>query len=153
MSRIKSRLAELDLTLPEPAGPAANYVPYVVSGAFVFISGQLSAGPSGLMTGKLGRDLDAVQGAAAARACGLHLLAQLNAALNGDLDRVRRVVKLAGFVNCTEDFAAQPQVVNGASDLMVAVFGDAGRHARAALGAPSLPLNAAVEIDGLFEIA
>jgi len=152
MSRIAARLAELGLTLPDPAAPVANYVPYVVSGHHVFISGQVSIGPDGLITGKLGRDLDLEQGVAAARACAVNLIAQLNAACGGDLDRVMRIIKLGAFVNCTEDFTDQPKVVNGASDLMVEVFGDAGRHARAAVGAPSLPLNAAVEIDGVFEI-
>jgi len=152
MSRIEPRLAELRLRLPEPVAPVANYVPFVVSGNLAFISGQVSIAPHGLITGKLGRDLDVAQGAEAARACAVNLLAQLKAACGGDLDRVLRVVKLGGFVNCTEDFADQPKVINGASDLMVDVFGDAGRHARAAVGAPSLPLNAAVEIDGIFEI-
>jgi len=152
MSRINARLAELGLALPDPVAPVANYVPFVISGHHVFISGQVSIGPDGLITGKLGRDLDLDHGVAAARACAINLIAQLNAACDGDLDRVKRVVKLGAFVNCTEDFTDQPKVVNGASDLMVEVFGDAGRHARAAVGAPSLPLNAAVEIDGVFEI-
>lgn len=152
MSRIDARLAELGLILPEPVAPVANYVPFVVAGNLVFISGQVSIGPGGLITGKLGADLDLAKGVEAAHACGVNLIAQLRAACGGDLDRVKRVVKLGGFVNCTPDFTDQPKVVNGASDLMVAVFGDAGRHARAAVGAPSLPLNAAVEVDGVFEI-
>ena len=150
---IEARLAELGLTLPNAPAPAANYVPFVQSGALVFVSGQISAGPDGLICGKLGAELSIEQGAAAARACGLALIAQLRAACGGDLGRVRRVVKLTGFVNCTPEFTDQPKVVNGASDLMVAVFGDAGRHARAAVGAPSLPLGVAVEIEGIFEIA
>lgn len=153
MSRIDTRLAELNLVLPEPVAPVANYVPFVVSGNLVFISGQVSIGPNGLITGKVGSALTVEQGIDAAHACGVNLIAQLKAACDGDLDKVRRVVKLGGFVNCEGDFTDQPKVINGTSDLMVAVFGDAGRHARAAVGAPSLPLDAAVEVDGVFEIA
>ena len=153
MSRIESRLAELGLELPEPVAPVANYVPYVITGNLVFISGQVSIGPDGLITGKLGEDVTLEAGIDAAQACAVNLIAQLKAACDGDLDRVKRVVKLGGFVNCNGDFADQPKVVNGASDLMVAVFGDAGRHARAAVGAPALPMNAAVEVDGVFEIS
>lgn len=149
----ETRLAELGLTLPDAPAPAANYVPYVQSGALVFISGQISAGPDGLICGKLGADMALDDGVAAARACGLALIAQLRAACAGDLSRVKRVVKLTGFVNCTPDFTDQPKIVNGCSDLMVTVFGEAGRHARAAVGAPSLPLGVAVEIEGIFEIA
>lgn len=152
MSRIDARLAELGLILPEPVAPVANYVPFVISGSLVFLSGQVSIGPGGLITGKLGADLDLAKGVEAAHACAVNLIAQVRVACGGDLDRVKRVVKLGGFVNSTPDFTDQPKVVNGASDLMVAVFGDAGRHARAAVGAPSLPLNAAVEVDGVFEI-
>lgn len=153
MAGVEAKLAELEIVLPEPAAPVANYVPYVISGNLVFISGQVSIGPDGLIAGKLGKDVSFEKGVEAAHACGVNLIAQLRAACGGDLDRVRRVVKLGGFVNCTDDFADQPKIINGASDLMVAVFGEAGRHARAAVGAPSLPLNAAVEIDGVFEIA
>ncbi len=153
MSRIDRQLAELGVVLPEPVAPVANYVPYVVAGNLVFISGQVSITPDGLISGKLGRELGLDQGVQAAHACGVNLIAQLKAACGGDLDRVKRVVKLGGFVNCTDAFADQPKVINGASDLMVAVFGDNGRHARAAVGAPSLPMNAAVEVDGIFEIA
>lgn len=152
MSRIETRLAEIGVVLPEPVAPVANYVPFVVSGNLVFISGQVSIGPDGLIAGRLGDDVSLEQGIEAARACGVNLIAQLKAACEGDLGRVRRVVKLGGFVNCTPDFADHPKVANGASDLMVDVFGDAGRHARAAVGAPSLPMNAAVEVDGVFEI-
>ena len=152
MANVESRLTELDITLPEPVAPVANYVPYVQSGNQVFISGQVSIGQDGLITGKLGADMTVEAGVDAARACGINLIAQLKAACEGDLDRVRRVVKLGGFVNCTPDFTDQPKVINGTSDLMVDVFGDAGRHARAAVGAPSLPLGAAVEVDGIFEI-
>lgn len=153
MSRIAARLAELKIELSKPAAPVANYVPYAATGNLVFISGQVSSGPQGLIKGKLGADMSLADGVAAARLCGINLLAQLNAATEGDLDRVKRVVKLGGFVNCAPDFFDHPKVVNGASDLMVEVFGDAGRHARAAVGAPSLPMNAAVEVDGVFEIA
>jgi enamine deaminase RidA (YjgF/YER057c/UK114 family) len=150
---IDARLKELGISLPEAPAPAANYVPYVISGPLVFVSGQISRDDNGLITGKLGGGLTIEQGQAAARACALALIAQLRAACGGDLGRLRRVVKLTAFVNCTPDFTDQPQVVNGASDLMVAVFGDAGRHARAAVGAPSLPLGVAVEVEGVFEIA
>lgn len=153
MGRIAARLADLNIILPTPTPPVANYAPYVIAGKLAFISGQVSVASGALMTGKLGADVSLEDGVAAARACGVNLLAQLSLALDGDLDRVRRVVKLGGFVNCTPDFTDQPKVVNGASDLMVEVFGDAGRHARAAVGAPSLPMGAAVEIDGVFEIA
>lgn len=153
MSHADSKLAELGIVLPEPAAPVANYVPFVIVGNLVFISGQVSSTSDRLIKGKLGADLSLEEGIEAARACGINLIAQLRTATRGDLDRVKRVVKLGGFVNCTPDFVDHPKVVNGASDLMVAVFGDAGRHARAAVGSPSLPMGAAVEIDGVFEIA
>lgn len=149
---IDARLAELNITLPDAPAPAANYVPYVISGKLLFVSGQISAGPDGLIRGKLGDGVDVAAGAAAARACGLALLAQARAAL-GSLDKVARVVKLTGFVNSTPDFTDQPEVVNGCSDLMVEVFGDKGRHARAAVSAASLPRGVAVEIEAIFEIA
>lgn len=152
MSRIDAHLAKLGIVLPEPVAPVANYVPYVISGRQVFISGQVSIGPEGMIAGKLGGDVTLERGIEAAHACGINLIAQLRAACGGNLDRVKHVVKLGAFVNCTADFVDQPKVVNGASDLMVAVFGEAGRHSRAAVGAPSLPMNAAVEIDGVFEI-
>lgn len=152
MSKTAKRLAELGLEISSPVAPVANYVPFVVSGRKLFISGQVSIAPTGLIKGKLGADLTVEQGAEAARACAVNLIAQMKAALGGDLDRVKRIVKLTGYVNCTPDFTDQPKVINGASDLMVAVFGDAGRHARAAVGAPSLPLGAAVEIDAIAEI-
>lgn len=152
MSRIDDRLAELGITLPDPVAPVANYVPYVKSGNLVFISGQVSIGADGLITGKVGEDLSIEDGVNAAKTCGISLIAQLKNACDGDLNRVVRVIKLGGFVNCRENFTDQPKIVNGTSDLMVDVFGDAGRHARAAVGAPALPLNAAVEVDGVFEI-
>lgn len=147
-----ARLSELNITLPDAPAPAANYVPYVIAGNLLFVSGQISAGPDGLIRGRLGDDLDAAAGAAAARACGLALLAQARAAL-GTLDRVARVVKLTGFVNSTPGFTDQPEVVNGCSDLMVEVFGDKGRHARAAVSAAALPRGVAVEVEAVFEIA
>ncbi|MEO0399102.1 MAG: RidA family protein [Pseudomonadota bacterium] len=153
MSNPETRLKDLGIALPEPVAPVANYVPYVISGGQAIISGQISIGPDGLITGKLGADMDLDAGVDAARACAINLIAQVKAACDGDLSRVQRVVRLGAFVNSTPDFIDQPKVVNGASDLMVAVFGDAGRHARAAVSAPSLPLGAAVEIDGVFELA
>ena len=150
--KIDARLAELGITLPDAPAPAANYVPQVRTGDLVFISGQISQGPDGLIKGRLGADMDAAQGAAAARRCGLSILAQLRAALGGDLDRVVRAVKLTGFVNSTADFTDQPKVANGASELMVEVFGDAGKHARSAVGVPSLPLGVAVEVDAIVAV-
>ncbi|MEO1251147.1 MAG: RidA family protein [Pseudomonadota bacterium] len=152
MSKIDARLADLGIVLPDPAAPVANYVPHVQTGSLVFVSGQVSITPDGLIAGKLGADLDIERGQQAAHACAVNLIAQVKAACGGDLDRLTRVVKLGAFVNSTPDFVDQPKVANGASDLMVGVFGDAGRHARAAVGAPSLPMNAAVEVDGVFEI-
>ena len=152
MSNFESRLAELGITLPDAPAPAANYVPYVINGSTVFISGQISVGPDGLVKGKLGDTFTVEEGQAAARLCAINLIAQLKSACNGDLSRVKRVIRLGGFVNCTADFTDQPAVVNGASDLMVDVFGDIGRHARAAVGSSSLPLGVAVEVDGIFEV-
>ncbi|MCT2540439.1 RidA family protein [Sedimentimonas flavescens] len=151
MSRIDARLSELGITLPGAPAPAANYVPFVRSGNQLFISGQISNGPEGLIKGRLGADMDVSEGALAARFCGLALIAQAKAAL-GDLDRIKRVVKLVGFVNSTPDFIDQPKVINGCSDLMVEVFGEAGRHARSAVSAASLPLGVAIEIEGIFEV-
>lgn len=149
---IDARLAELGLSLPQAPAPAANYVPFVQTGDLIFVAGQISQGPDGLIKGRLGDDLDVAAGAEAARRCALSLLAQARAACGGDLDRIVRVVKLTGFVNSTADFTDQPKVINGCSDLMVAVFGDAGRHARAAVSAPALPLGVAVEIDAVFQV-
>ncbi len=150
---IDARLTEMGLVLPDAPAPAANYVPHVRSGDLLFVSGQISRDASGLITGKLGADLTVAQGAAAAQTCALALLAQVHAACGGDWDRLKRVVKLTGFVNSTADFTEQPQVVNGASDLLVAVLGDAGRHSRSAVSAAALPLGVAVEVEGIFEIA
>lgn len=149
---IEATLADKGITLPAAPMPAANYVPFVQTGNLVFVSGQISQDENGLVTGRLGDGMSVEEGAAAARRCGLALIAQLKAAV-GDLDRVRRVVKLTGFVNSTADFTDQPKVINGCSDLMVEVFGDAGRHARAAVSAPALPLGVAVEIEAVFEVA
>ena len=153
MSAIETRLAELGVTLPDAPAPAANYVPYVVTGNTVYVSGQISQGPDGLLTGKLGEGVSVEDGAAAARSCAISLLAQLKAACGGDIDRLVRVVKLVGFVNSTADFTDQPKVINGASDFLVAALGDKGRHARSAVSAASLPLGVTVEIEGIFEIA
>lgn len=150
---IDARLAELGLVLPAAPAPAANYVPFVISGSMLYVSGQVSSGPDGLIKGRLGDGMDVEAGAAAARACALSLIAQAKAACGGDLNKIARVVKLVGFVNSTADFTDQPKVVNGASDLMVAVFGDAGRHARSAVSAASLPLGVAVEVEAIFELA
>lgn len=149
---IETRLAELGLTLPDAPAPAANYVPYAISGNQVYVSGQISQNAAGLIQGKLGADLSTEQGAEAARTCALSLLAQARAAVGGDFSRLKRVVKLVGFVNSTAEFTDQPKVVNGASDLLVEILGDAGRHARSAVSAASLPLGVAVEIEGIFEI-
>jgi enamine deaminase RidA (YjgF/YER057c/UK114 family) len=153
MGAIDAKLKQLGLTLPDAPPPAANYVPYVVTGKLVFVAGQVSRGPAGFITGKLGRDLDVGRGQEAARVCALNILAQVKAACGGDLERVVRCVKVGGFVNCTDAFEQQPQVINGCSDLFVEVLGDKGRHARFAVGANMLPFNAAVEIDAVFEIA
>lgn len=153
MAAIEAKLAELGLELPNAPAPAANYVPYVVSGSTVYVSGQISQGSGGLITGKLGSDLSVEEGAEAAKTCALSLLAQVRAACGGDLDRLVRVVKLTGFVNSTADFTDQPKVINGASDLLVALLGDKGRHARSAVSAAALPLGVAVEIEGVFEIS
>ena len=148
----EARLAALGITLPGPAAPAANYVPFVLAGKQLFVSGQLplSAGKV-LFSGRLGADLELEDGVAAARLCAINILAQAKAAL-GDLEKIVRCVKLGGFVACTSDFTDQPKVINGASDLMVEVLGERGRHARFAVGAPALPLGVAVEIDALFEV-
>ncbi len=151
MSSPESRLAELGISLPKPMAPVANYVPYVVSGNMLFVSGQVSAGPDGLMQGRLGEDLSLEEGKAAARLCAINLIAQCKAAV-GDLSRIARVVKLGGFVNAHADFTDLPEVINGCSDLMVDVFGENGRHARAAVASPVLPRGVAVEVDGVFEI-
>ena len=152
--RIEARLKELGIALPTPPAPVASYVPTVTSGNLVFVSGQITSTPEGLKyVGVVGKDLSVEDGKAAARLCAINVIAQAKAACGGDLDRVKRCVKLTVFVNATSDFAQHPEVANGASDLLVEVFGDAGRHSRAALGASSLPRGVACEVEALFEIA
>ena len=154
MSAIERRLRDLGLSLPPPAPPAANYVPYTISGRLLFVSGQLPMQGGGVaVTGQLGRNVGLDQGQAAARLCALNLLAQAKAACRGDLDRLARCLKLGGFVSCTPEFTDHPKVVNGASDLIASALGEAGQHARFAVGCPSLPLNAAVEVEAIFELA
>ena len=151
--KIDARLRELGITLPTPMAPIANYVPFVVTGNLVVISGQLPAVDGKVaFTGKVPTDLSVEQGALATQASFINVLAHLRNACGGDLDRVRRVVRLGGFVACAPDFYDHALVMNGASDLAVAVFGDIGRHARTTIGVPSLPANAAVEVEGMFEI-
>ena len=153
MSDIEARLRTLDLVLPTPTAPVANYVPFVRVGDLVHISGQVSVDASGGIKGIVGEDVDEELAKAAARLCGVNLLAQMKAAADGDLGRVKRVVKLGGFVQAGPNFFAIPQVVNGCSDLMVEVFGDVGRHARSAVGVYRLPMNFAVEVDAVVQIA
>ena len=150
--KIETRLRELGVILPDAPPPAANYVPWVLAGGLVHVSGQLPRSGDGFVTGRLGQDLDADEGAAAARNCAINLLAQVRAACGGDLDRLVRAVKIVGFVNSTPDFTDQPKVINGASDFLVEALGDAGRHARSAVGTATLPFGVAVEIEGIFEI-
>jgi enamine deaminase RidA (YjgF/YER057c/UK114 family) len=149
---ITARLSELGVVLPDAPAPAANYVPFVNAGGLVHVSGQIAMDTSGMIKGKLGDTMAAEEGAKAARACAISLLAQVRAACGGDIERLVRVVKLVGFVNSTPDFTDQPKVINGASDFLVEVLGDAGRHARSAVSAASLPFGVAVEIEGIFEI-
>jgi len=151
--RIAARLSELGIALPSPAAPAANYVPFVRSGDLLFVSGQLPMRDGQIaIKGKLGADVSLEAGVEAARLCGINLLAQARAALDGDLDRVTRLVKVGGFVASTADFFDHPKVVNGCSNLMADVLGEAGRHARFAVGVPVLPFDAAVEIEAIFEV-
>jgi len=152
MHPIDERLADLGVTLPDAPAPAANYVPFVLVGSLLHVSGQISQNDSGLIKGRLGEDLAVEQGAEAAKRCAISLLAQVKRACDGDWGRVSRAVKLVGFVNSTPDFTDQPKVINGASDFLVAVLGDAGRHARSAVSAASLPLGVAVEIEAIFEL-
>lgn len=152
--KIEKRLAELGIKLPRPAPPVATYVPYVLNDGVLHISGQLPFAPEGnIVTGILGEDLGIERGAQAARFCAIMLMAQIREALDGDLDRVKRIVKLGAFIASAASFTDQPKVANGASDLMVEVFGEAGRHARSAVGVPCLPLNAAVEVDAVVAVA
>ncbi len=151
--KIEARLDELGIELPQAPAPAANYIPFVVAGNLVFVAGQVTVENGEVkFKGRLGEDMDIDEGYQAARLCGLNLIAQAREAAGGDLDRIKRVVKLGGFVNATPSFTDHPKVINGASDLMAEVFGDAGKHARFAVGAVSLPLGVAVEVDGIFEL-
>jgi len=153
MGRVEVRLKELQVELPQPSAPGANYVPFVRSGNLVFLTGQLSQwNGERRFVGKLGREFGIPEGQQAARLCALNLLAHLRVALNGDLDRVVRTLRLAGYVNSTPEFVDQSQVMNGASDLFVALLGEAGRHTRMAVGVTALPYDAAVEVEGTFEV-
>ena len=155
MSAIEQKLTGLGIVLPAPAAPIATYVASAISGHLLIISGQLALGPTGLppeFQGKLGGTVSPEHGSQAARLCAINVLAQAKAALGGDLSRIRRCVRLGGFINCTPDFATLPAVMNGASDLMVAVLGDKGRHARTTIGVAQLPLGCAVEVEAMFEI-
>ena len=152
--KIEARLTELGVELPQPGAPLANYVPFTTANNVVFIAGQICQwNGERRFVGKLGAGISVADGQQAARLCALNILTHLQVACGGELDRVRRCVQLRGFVNCTPDFIDMPQVVNGASDLMVAVFGDAGRHARAAVGTNSLPGGVAVEVEDVFDIS
>ena len=148
---INATLIDKGIVLPDAPPPAANYIPYVKIGKLVFVSGQVSQNENGFIKGVLGKNLNVEEGYNAARHCAISLLAQLKSAVNGDLNKVTKVVKLGGFVNSARDFTEQPSVINGASDLLVELFGEKGRHARTAVGA-NLPLGVAVEIDGIFEV-
>jgi enamine deaminase RidA (YjgF/YER057c/UK114 family) len=153
MTSPEQRLADLNIILPPPVAPVANYVPFVRSGSLVHISGQVSLDAGGGIRGSVGAEIDFDQGVAAARLCGINLITQMKAACDGDLARVRRVVKLGGFVQAGPEFFDIPKVINGCSDLMVDVFGDLGRHARSAVGVYRLPLNFAVEVDAVIEVS
>ena len=153
MSDIEARLNALGVSLPTPVSPVANYVPFVRMGELVHISGQVSVDATGGIKGVVGEDVSEAQAKAAARLCGVNLLAQMKAATDGDLGRIKRVVKLGGFVQAGPNFFAIPQVVNGCSDLMVEAFGELGRHARSAVGVYRLPMNFAVEVDAVVQIA
>lgn len=152
MSKVEERLSALGLTLPQPNPPVANYVPFVRVGDLVHISGQVSVDAGGGIRGTVGEEVDMETAKAAARLCGVNLIAQMKAACDGDLDRVVRVVKLSGFVQAGANFLEIPQVVNGASDLMVEAFGDAGKHARSAVGVYRLPLGFSVEVDAVVQV-
>lgn len=152
MGKFETKLADMGVTLPDAPMPAANYVPYVQVGNTLFVSGQLPKLGENLMVGKLGADMETAQGAEAAKACAINLLAQVKAACGGDLDRLARVVKLTGFVNSTADYGEQPTVINGASDFLGEALGEAGKHSRSAVSAAALPFGVAVEIEGIFEL-
>jgi len=149
----ETKLKDLGVQLPDAPAPAANYVPFVQVGDILYVSGQISSSQDRLIKGKLGDNMTTEEGAEAAKVCAINLLAQVKAACGGDLDRLVRVIKLTGFVNSTADYIEQPQVINGASNFIGEALGDAGKHARAAVSATSLPLGVAVEIEGIFQIA
>ena len=153
MSQVEDRLKALGIELPAPVAPVANYVPFVISGSSLYISGQVSIASDGGIKGVVGTEVDLETGQRAARLCGINLIAQMKLATGGELGRVKRIVKLAGFVQAGPDFFDIPKVVNGCSDLMVEAFGDAGRHARSAVGVYRLPLNFSVEVDAVVEIS
>ena len=150
--KFEAKLDEMGVKLPNPPLPAANYVPYVQVGDLIYVSGQVSQDSNGFITGKLGDTMTTEAGAAAAQTCAISLLAQVKSACNGDLDRLVRTVKLMGFVNSTTDYTEQPKVISGASDFLGRALGEAGKHARSAVSAPSLPMGVAVEIEGIFQI-
>ena len=152
MLNIEKKLSRLSLKLPSAPTPAANYLPYVITNKLLFISGQISANENGLIKGVVGQNMSVEEGYIAAQNCGLSLLAHLNVAINGDFQKFKRVIRIAGYVNSTNNFEDHPKVVNGVSDLMVSVFGENGKHMRIALGA-TLPLGVAVEVEGLFELS
>jgi len=154
MSQVEERLKAIGVTIPSPTAPAANYIPYTIVGDLVFVSGQIPMVDGKIEgVGKVGRDLDTDAAKEIAKICAINLISQAKAATGGDLDKVVRVVKIGGFVNCVDDFTQQPEVVNGASDLMVAAFEDKGRHSRFAVGTNALPRGVAVEVEGIFQIA
>jgi enamine deaminase RidA (YjgF/YER057c/UK114 family) len=154
MSKTDQRLAQLGITLPPPGAPGGNYVPFVLTGDLVFMAGQVARADGKMkFAGKVGRDLSVEQGQAAARLCALNLLAQLKVACNGDLDRVVQCVRVGGFVNCPPEFTEHPKVINGASDFLVEVLGDRGKHARAAIGVAGLPMDSAVEVEAVFQLS
>ena len=152
MSLINERLKKLKIVLPPAPAPAANYVPYLKNDKLIFVSGQIPMLNSELITGKVGKNIGIEEAKKAARLCGLAIISQLNEATNSNLDKINRIVKLGGFVNCIDEFAQQPEIINGASDLMVEVFGDKGKHSRFAVGTNSLPRNVVVEIEAVAEI-
>ena len=151
--KIETKLADLKIELPKAAAPAANYVPYVVAGKTLYVAGQVTFWNGELkFLGKVGREFSIEQGQQAARLCALNIIAQAKAACDGDLDRIKRICKVGGFVNCPPDFTDHPKVINGASDLFVEVFGDAGKHARSAVGVTALPLDVPVEVELIVEV-
>ncbi|QHI96179.1 RidA family protein [Aristophania vespae] len=153
-SSAEGRIAELGISLPQAAAPVANYVPVVQTGNLLVVSGQLPFEKGELLAkGKLGENVSEEEGIACARACFLNIVAQIKAALNGDLSRVKRIVRLGGFIACSADFVNHAHIMNGASNMAVDIFGEAGKHARAAVGVPSLPLNAPVEVEAIFEVS